>query len=337
MPVQQIVTNQVSMNGGSSPDQGVDRGAVFVGSFQPGFISLQITDVVPADPVEHSPISISFSLNNIQSVPLNGRVESASGGTTTITDLAPGATFSGTVSSTAPSAGPNMPLSIYYYDAAAQGEFPQPEASDFTAVDVAATYVLTVDTLTVDKRCSALEDDVVAGSVAAKFGATPLDNPADPFDHSGTRAISLGKVPPGAPRALGVEFAKFKSLPASPPLSISYAFTANTGEDVVKAIMNLLSGGSDAFLTILYPQATATWKAIDDAVKGLHDLVFGDCGRPVAVDNFGASNDLLLALTAAKGIYTQLKTYKIQPLRGWPCQDSQYTLALTIKRTSFKL
>ena len=335
MPAQQIVTNQnsLSLAGGNAPD----RGEVLVGPFTPGFITLQITDVVPANPVEHSPISIAFSLSNIQNVPLHGRVESASGGVTTIADLAPGATFSGTVSSTAPSAGPNMPLPIYYFDAAAQGEFPQPDASDFTAVDVAATYVLTVDSLTVDKRCSALEDDVVAGSVAAKFGDTPLDNPADPFDHSGTRPVSLGKVPPGAPRALGIEFAKFKMLPGSPPLSISYAFTANTGEEVVKAIMNLLSAGSSTLLTILYPQASSAWKAIDDAVKSLHDLVFGDCGRPVAVDSFAAPNDLLLALTAAKGVYTQLKTYKIQPSRGWPCQDSQYTLTLTIKRTSFKL
>jgi hypothetical protein len=287
--------------------------------------------------VENTPISIAFALNNIRSIPLNGTVQSDTGETVAITNLAPMANFIGTVSSVAPSAGPNRPLSIDFYDAAAQGEFPPPSASDSTTVDVAATYVLTIDSLTVDKRCNALEDDIVAGSVAAKLGDTPLDNPADPFDHSGTRAVSLDKVPPGAPRPLGIEFATFRSLPNSLPLIITYAFAANCGEDVVKAIMNVLSGGSAALLTVLYPQAGSAFKAIDDAVKTLHDLIFGNCGRPVAVDSFMAPNDLLLAVTEANGIYTQLKKYNVQPPRGWPCQDSQYTLALTFRRTSFKL
>jgi hypothetical protein len=149
----------------------------------------------------------------------------------------------------------------------------------------------------------------------------------------------LGDVPPNPlqPIPLGIRFAPFSSLAGtSPSLNISYTFVAGGGQEVVKAIMNVLSAASQGILDVVYPQATAAGKEIDTLVQGLHDLIFSNCGRPVVVENLSIPGDQLLALTSATGSYTQLKEYMTPQPRGWPCQASDYAIRLTIARTSFK-
>lgn len=307
------------------------------------YISLNISDVSPADPVENTPISIGFSLFNKLDRPLSGQVTSASGASARVTNLAVGETFNGTVSGLAPTAGPASLVSIDFFDDDNRlgGEFPQPNVSASEQIGVAATYTVAMDSLLIKVRCHALENDNINGSVEAKLGDTPLDNLDDPTDHSGQRSFILGDVSPLTLTPIRIQFAPFTSLAgSSPPLNLTSAFTisfGSHGEDVLHKILDLASHSAADFLDVFYPTASAAWKAIDEAVQQLHDLIFAFCGRAIA-DKVEVRSDQLLSLTSATGTYTQPKDYITSPPqgRGWPCQFAEHVVTFTITRTSFK-
>lgn len=302
-------------------------------------VSVDIVEVSPAIPVEHTPISVTFSLTNNLKRPVSGTVQlSEATAFSRITNLAPRAVFNGTVQGRAPAAGPDVLLEIDFFDDEdlSSGEFPPPTASGTFRLAVSATYDLGIDSLMCKFRCSQIQPDSVIGGVLANVGDKPLGDPTDPTNTTG-KQVNLGDVPTLQPIPLGIKFAAFTSLAgSSPPLDLAYTFTSQGGWDIVREILDVVSSAARGVLTIVYPQGSDAWKEIDQEVKKLHDQIYASCGRPVVVDHVGIPSDQLLALTSTTGVYSQQKEYIVPATQAYPCQTSDYFITFTITRTSFR-
>jgi hypothetical protein len=217
---------------------------------------LTIDSIIPSLPLEHRPIQINFTLSNSSGNDVSGSVDAVLGGSYAIDNLANGTSISGSINSTAPSAGKGVPLLLQFFKhPLPEGiEFPPPDDEDQIAVDVAAKYMLSLDSFDIDiKRSAHLMTDTDYVSMAAQLGGEqPL-----------SQTKFMGDLDDGH-HPVGLQLGSFNSIPdVSPDLVFSFLIENHGGggsdAPTVLQVTNGISSATKGILTYVYPAWKSVW------------------------------------------------------------------------------
>ena len=151
---------------------------VFIGGeIQP--FDLSITSLDPPVPIENCPVAVSFSLTNwFGADPTSGRVTASLGGEYQVARIGKGATITGVIYTIAPRAGKGVQLVLQYYDKDAPivAEFQQPSAEATISVNIAARYMVSLDSFHITHTRSVNEDTDYVG-LTAQVANPPAPKP----------------------------------------------------------------------------------------------------------------------------------------------------------------
>ena len=135
-------------------------------------VTLVIDSITPPSPVEQTQVVVAFTLTNAtDSATLSGGISSSWHQTAAVlVDPLPpnGGARSGSITLIAPKAGYDV-LDLWFIESVPGVEFPPPTAQDETAVDVAGTFVVTIDKIHIDNT-RALHDDTDYVNLSLKGG-----------------------------------------------------------------------------------------------------------------------------------------------------------------------
>lgn len=315
--------------------------------------TLTITQVQPTPAVEGQPLEVSFNLtNNSSTYTLSGNViESGNrqdlfGGGRGINQLAPGATFSGLVSDTAPQATKGFGITLTL-----QGRFddgtPAPPsvggvtcgdcggtattATAGTSVDVAAVYYFELNSFAVDNtRARHLDTDYAVLTAEQEPSAITLDANWGPQDvNNGTYNLPPLVVGP------------YYSLPDDNNALVANYSIVNSGhslrDDIINAMIQAGIAGAGAAIGTFGSGSTQTNNSFGGAAGGnilgtLLNMFFANCDGVVVNDQIGPYTGGTLAAMTASGPHSEFHYYAGSDSPAGCGSNSQYWATWTLTR-----
>jgi hypothetical protein len=314
--------------------------------------NLLITGVDPPRPVEHQPVRIGFTLDNLMMPLRAGRVAVLpDGAPLPLAGLGESAHFAGMLDGFAPPAGRQQQMRIGLYDDDSpvyEAEILQPNITAVFALDVGATYTVLFDSYHVE-RPRALKMDDNGMWATAKVGDQGLDNPnpRSPFDPPGQGIQSryIGGSEAGDTKKFNTAkrrlvFGPVALAPDSPALEFAYqvvnAGYGKRGEDTWHQVTDGLSSIAKNVLTGLYPSFAAAWEGLDSFTQILNNLEFADCDGIVAMDAVNFEPQRLADVTAENdGSWTETRNYPGFKSHDGCGRNSIYDATWTVTRTSY--
>ena len=303
----------------------------------PPSVTLTIDSITPPSPVEKTQAVVAFTLINATDAPtINGAINSSWPQAKPILVgplAAQGGTYRGTITVLVPKAGSER-LELWYTQEVPGVEFPGPTAQDEATVDVAGSFVVTIDKIHIDNTRAVHNDtDYVnlalsGGREQAKLNAWKRLGDVNNGDHG--VGLTLGPVTLGSKDQLGFSYQ-----------------VINHGNDLadVQTFFNDVSGAAAQVLSDIF--VGTDWSKGDELTRFINSVQFADCDGYVAVDGIGPLDGArLISWTSQAGAFSVPISYppaNIDPVTydkiyksATGCgSTSKYTVYWTVQRTSF--
>lgn len=303
----------------------------------PPAVTLTIDSITPPSPVEKTQAVVAFTVNNATDHDtIKGAINSSWVQTTVVpVDPIPaqGGIHRGTITVVVPKAGADR-LELFYVEETPGVEFPGPTAQDEATVDVAGTFVVTIDKIHIDNTRAVHNDTdyvnlaMTGGREQANLNEWKRLGDVNNGDHG--VGLTLGPV----------------TLGSNDQFGFSYQ-VINHGNDLadVRTFFDDVSGAAAQVLSAIF--AGTDWSKGDALTKFINSVQFADCDGYVAVDGIGPLDGArLISWTSQAGAFqvpisyppvnidptTYDKIYKSATGCG---STSNYTVYWTVRRTSF--
>ncbi|HTV19094.1 MAG TPA: hypothetical protein VMG12_10495 [Polyangiaceae bacterium] len=337
-------------------------------------VSIEITRIEPAQPVEGTPITIHF---NVTAFGADRSARVTSGVDSRVFVLKSSLTQSASIGGVAPKAGVSQPVSLQAYDHPTPlgVEFPAPiAASDPFLLDISAVYDFRIDAVrarvTRDNFLSGHGQhpkDYLVGSATALYGGTPLPDPgkASALDATeATQTEAYGWIESGSEVHPNMRFGPFAGVPGkAPAFTFSYLFARAANDQRLndgKRALDAISAAGRDIAKALYPQLAGAWDGVHELHQLIHSAIFANCDGIVATDKKVAASADLAALTdnavaseqqvetpnevhqraltmrRGRGTYSETRIYSGSTSPG-PCGSdlSEYHVTFTFDRLSY--
>jgi hypothetical protein len=294
-------------------------------------LALVINRVEPPVPFENNETQVFFELTNNTAQEVSG-VVSGIQGSYQITALAPHATVSGSLTTIAPAAGKNAVFNLWFDEPPPPGvEFPPHAAEADFEINVAAAYLLRLDSIHISKTRAGFESgetDTVCLAWTTQVGDEPKR----------TQQLSLGSIGSGE-YPLDLQF-PFNSIPGvSPNITLSYA-AMNTAfasgdqqtEERLRDVLNALSKVSEQVLNAIFPAYSGVWKLGDQLTEWLNSFIVTNCDGLVATDIVVLSSTFLDQATLASRAYRETRRYIGLPSPVLCGDTSEYYITWSVFR-----
>jgi hypothetical protein len=292
--------------------------------------------VTPDKVIEHRPIQIFFTLTNILAGVVSGVVSCPFGGKRLIRNLAPGASFSSVLVSSAPSAGAAVEIPLdFYEDPPPRGvEFPGPSVTGGTdPIAIGATYQFSIGQFKILKTRAVHNDtDFVGLQVGIDGNQSPM------------HWKDMGDVNDGVHGVEGLFQGPFEIMPTT---TVGMAYTIqNYGYNLggLKAFFDLVSGSAADVLSAVFQGSD--WTQVDSLTKLINNKQFANCDGVTVIDAHSFTGQKLNDMTAGNGFFNEERSYppdNLSPEQSdlYKSADgcgasSRYTVTYSIERTSFQ-
>lgn len=268
---------------------------------------LALDGVEPERPVEGQPAVIRFSLRNPGTRRLNGYVAAVihsrhatmNVGEWALVDVAPGnqETVHGALSFVAPRGGKDIEYDLVYFEGYSYrqgGEFmsrtPTPPLVRVRGrMEIATHYRARLDAFKPVEARSRQKDTLYAsiGSAVNREATYTTTAFLGDFGDANRWMPISGVDPKGRPiDTLDTDTAEMVQS-ANSKLRIAYSLMnrGTSGQETAREVMNAISEATNAFLSVVYPQASDGWNKAHDFTTRLNGWMTGTCDGPVAVEN----------------------------------------------------
>jgi hypothetical protein len=299
-------------------------------------ISIRVTGIDPKEPVEFTPIKISYEIKNDGDKPILGFLTyvgrpTGDGNNGRRVTLAQKATIKGVLTGLAPKAGSRVDIAMKLtYDNLDSSGKPDVESFGIEEVgadafDVAATYQISVNWFSCGaNRVGPGYDDVIDAEARLTLAGQPIGSlnrdPLKPIADRLRNTNMTGVKGDNSVRSTTLAWEDVKSVPGkTEALQLEYLFVnteAGPGEGM-KLVLDIISDGAAAALSTLYAGSGSAWSQVNGDMKKLNGNLKG-CQGIVASDLFRFDGSLLDGLTNGTGANQNiLTTREFDGVKTW--------------------